>query len=102
MSPYPEPKRLGRKYKQELITLMKLGEYSDDVIHRMIRLLELRPTKEERARWVKAGILTEEGFLNVDKDEVENFTILSIILWNLAYLGAITKKEIDPMKELIK
>ena len=78
----------------EIRNAMTEGGFKPDEIERTIRLLKLSPTDKEKKRWIEVGILTEDGKIIVDEDEIENFGTVVIALWNLTYDGILEKSHI--------
>lgn len=84
----------SQKNKAELVGLqhaMLEDGFSEEESDRLIRLITLTPTDEERGKWVAAGILSTDGKLIATEDEIENFDLIVVSLWNLAYEGKIQR-----------
>lgn len=72
--------------------LMADGSFTDETADRILRLLKMETTPEEKARWIKLGIMSDDGnhiYMPEDmmKDGHSQFT--QFILWDLSFRGEI-------------
>ena len=66
------------------------GEFKPESIERLMRLLNLTPTKEERKRWEEVGLMNN-GKLCMSGDEIEDFSIVVLAIWDCMFEGYIER-----------
>lgn len=79
--------RAWRKIRKAL----KKDGWEKEKINRIIRLLRMKPTKEERRRWEKIGLI-KEGVIVLSKDEEKRVDTLTLTLWEMAVEGLLEMK----------
>jgi hypothetical protein len=78
------------KAEKEIRAALVEGKFEPEQIERLMRLIKLKPTDEERKRWEEVGRIID-GKLAISKDEQENFDTIVLGLWELEYEGMVER-----------
>lgn len=77
-------KALARDLKRMKADMIAEGSFTEESADRIIRLITLRSTPEEKARWIETRVMTEDGKIRMSDEQME-MSFTTFCLWDLVY-----------------